>query len=278
MPAALLPDRALIRLSGPDAEKFLQNLITTDLDSLPQGEAMPAALLTPQGKIQFAFMIWRDGADFIVDTQASNAEAMSKRLAMYKLRSKVEISNEPSDGVTVTWGDIAGDDAVVDMRFAAAGIPVMRQAGKHGDYTIEGYHALRVLAGVPETPFDFALDDVYPHDVMMDLNAGVSFKKGCYVGQEVVSRMQHRGTARRRLVIVTAEAPLPAAGTEITAGGKPLGTLGTIAGKRGLSIVRIDRAGDAMASETPILAGEVPVALTLAGWTGLSFPQPSEES
>lgn len=106
----------------------------------------------------------------------------------------------------------------------------------------------------------------------MDLNGGLSFRKGCYVGQEVVSRMQHRGTARRRVVQIKSDHPLPETGTELTADGKPIGQLGTVAGNRALAIVRIDRAGDAMANAVPILAGEVVVSLTLPGWTGLSFP------
>ncbi len=134
-----------------------------------------------------------------------------------------------------------------------------------------------MLAGIAESGSDFALQDAFPHDVLFDLTGGVSFRKGCYVGQEVVSRMQHRGTARRRVVVVTADAALPAAGTELLTGGKPIGTLGTVAGNRGLAIVRIDRAGEAIASATPILAGETAVSLSLPSWTGLAFPTSAAE-
>jgi len=112
----------------------------------------------------------------------------------------------------------------------------------------------------------------------MDINGGLSFRKGCYVGQEVVSRMQHRGTARRRVVIVKAETALPPSGTEITAAGKPVGTLGSVTGKTGLAIVRIDRAGEAMATGTPLLAGETSVAVELPAWTGLTFPSSADEA
>jgi len=108
--------------------------------------------------------------------------------------------------------------------------------------------------------------------VLMDVNDGVSFKKGCFVGQEVVSRMKHRGTARRRVVTVSAEGALPTSGTEITADGKPVGTLGTVCGNRALAIVRIDRIADALASGTPLLAETVPVTVALPAWSGLSFP------
>jgi folate-binding Fe-S cluster repair protein YgfZ len=112
----------------------------------------------------------------------------------------------------------------------------------------------------------------------MDFNGGLSFRKGCYVGQEVVSRMQHRGTARRRVVTVSAATTLPETGTEITAGGKPVGALGSVEGGSGLAIVRIDRAGAAMAAGTPLLAGETPVSLVLPAWSGLVFPTSGDEA
>jgi folate-binding Fe-S cluster repair protein YgfZ len=112
----------------------------------------------------------------------------------------------------------------------------------------------------------------------MDLNGGLSFRKGCYVGQEVVSRMQHRGTARRRVVIVSGEASLPSSGTSLSINGRPVGSLGTVQDKAGLAIVRIDKAGEAIAKGDPILAGEVPVTLTLPGWTGLAFPAEADEA
>jgi folate-binding protein YgfZ len=131
---------------------------------------------------------------------------------------------------------------------------------------------LRIKAGIAVSGADYALQDAFPHDVLMDINGGVSFQKGCFVGQEVVSRMKHRGTARRRVVAVSAQKPLPATGTELMAGGKPIGALGTVLGHEGLAIVRTDRAADAMASGTEILAGDVAVTLTLPAWSGLTFP------
>ncbi|MBO3759642.1 folate-binding protein YgfZ [Ciceribacter sp. L1K22] len=278
MPAAFLPDHVLIRVTGPEAEHFLQNLITTDVESLPTGEAVPGALLTPQGKILFDFIVWREEDGFVLDTTDSQRDGLIKRLTMYKLRSKVEITPAEDPGVTVIWGDTYPDGAVEDARFAAAGIPVARLPGRHGEHPRDGYEALRVLAGIVESGHDFTLEDAFPHDIGFDLNRGVSFKKGCYVGQEVVSRMQHRGTARRRTVILSAETPLPPAGTTISAAGKPIGELGTVAGTRGLAIVRIDRAGEALASGAAVLAGDTPVDAMLPSWTGLSFPTSSEEA
>ncbi|MBV2187389.1 MAG: folate-binding protein YgfZ [Rhizobium sp.] len=277
MPAASLPDRALIQVSGADAEHFLHNLVTTDIAALPKAEAWLGALLTPQGKILFDFLVWRDGDGFVLDVSAAQREALIKRLSMYKLRAAVEIVAIEPAGITVAWGEDADETGLLDHRFATAGIRVTRKPGCGDAEVTQDYDALRVLSGIAEAGTDFALQDAFPHDVLYDLMGGVSFKKGCYVGQEVVSRMQHRGTARRRVVAVTAEAALPASGTELSAGGKPIGSLGTVTGNRGLAIVRIDRAGEAIAAATPILAGEMIVTLSLPSWTGLAFPTSAAE-
>jgi hypothetical protein len=277
MPSAFLPDRAFVKIAGADAEHFLQNLITTDLGALAENELRPGALLTPQGKILFDFLISRDGDGFLIDIPADQMDAFIRRMTMYKLRSPVTIEALPVTGATVTWGESA--DGVADHRFALAGTELRRQVGREGDPADrEGYDALRILHGVPESGADYALQDAFPHDVLFDKSGGVSFRKGCYVGQEVVSRMQHRSTARRRVVILSADASLPATGTEITIGGKPIGALGTVAGDRGLAIVRIDKAGEAMAAGEPILAGDVPVTVTLPSWSGLTFPAAAEDA
>lgn len=276
MTKAYLPTRSLIRISGKDAQDFLHSLITTDVEGLPENEARPGALLTPQGKILFDFSIWRDADGFVVETDASQREALTKRLMMYKLRAAVDLAALPEDGVTVFWGEDADGAEITDAGFAKAGVAVSRKPGRHGEAAAAEYQALRIAAGLALSGDDFALQDAFPHDVLLDKNGGLSFRKGCYVGQEVVSRMQHRGTARRRVAHVTAEAELPAAGTEITANGKPLGTLGSVSGTKALAIVRIDRVGDAIAGGVPLLAGDVPVTIELPAWTGLTFPAETE--
>jgi folate-binding protein YgfZ len=277
MPAVFLENRSLISVAGAEAEPFLQNLITTDLAALTVDEARPGALLTPQGKILFDFMVWRDGPNLALETDAEQSEGLLKRLTMYRLRAPVDLKVEDAEGVTVSW-DIGEVEGRKDGRFAKAGIVLLRTPGRHGADDPTLYDDLRVDNGIPLSGRDFALQDAFPHDVLMDLNGGLSFRKGCYVGQEVVSRMQHRGTARRRVVTVIGEGALPATGTEITSGGKPMGTLGSISGNRGLAILRIDRVGDAIASGTPILAGDITVSLSLPAWSGLVFPNHAEEA
>ncbi|KNY31989.1 MULTISPECIES: folate-binding protein YgfZ [unclassified Agrobacterium] len=272
MPSAFLADRRLIRVSGTGAEEFLNNLITADVENLGEGEARASALLTPQGKILFDFLIARDGTDYLIETGAAEQDALLRRLTMYKLRAPVDLKSEATEGVSVFWNENAPEAGIKDGRFAKTGVDLFRVPGASASGDAAAYDALRVEHGIAESGRDYALQDAFPHDVLMDVNDGVSFRKGCFVGQEVVSRMKHRGTARRRVVTVSAEGPLPATGTEITANGKPVGTLGTVCGNNALAIVRIDRIADALAAGTPLLAENATVTVALPAWSGLSFP------
>lgn len=277
MPSVTLSGRAFLRISGADAETFLQSLITTNLPDLAAGEIRPGALLTPQGKLLFDFLIRREGdGAFLIETTDAQRDALLKRLTMYKLRAAVDLAALEGDTVAIAW-DAPEADTPQDGRFAKAGLLLSRRPGTGGDDDPALYQALRIGTGLVEAGQDYALGDAFPHDILLDLTGGLSFRQGCYVGQEVVSRMQHRGTARRRPVVVSGEAALPAAGTELLAGGKPIGTLGSVSGTRGLAIVRIDRAADAMHGGTPITADGMPVTVALPQWTGLAFPQESAE-
>lgn len=278
MPFALLRDRALISVSGPDAEHFLQNILTTDLDVLRGGEAKPGALLTPQGKILFDFLISRAGDNaFRLECRTEISDDFVRRLTLYKLRAKVEIAKVDQGLVTVAWGDdsIASQSDstdVADARFVDAAVRRVYGGGaENGD--LAAWQALRIAHGIAESGSDYQLNDAFPHDVLLDETGGVGFKKGCYVGQEVVSRMQHRGTARRRVLIVQGESPLPAPGTELTVAGRPVGTLGSTAGTTGLAIARIDRVKAALDARQPVLAGGVTVSLAIPAWAKFDFPR-----
>jgi folate-binding protein YgfZ len=278
MPFALLKDRALIIVSGPDAEHFLQNILTTDLDTLGESEAKPGALLTPQGKILFDFLISRAGENaFRLECRADISDDFVRRLMLYKLRAKVEIAKSEQTLVTVGWGkeSIASENdstAPADRRFRDESV-TRSYAGVADAGDIAAWQAFRIAHGIAESGADYALGDAFPHDVLLDETDGVGFRKGCYVGQEVVSRMQHRGTARRRVLIVQAGLPLPASGTELTVDGRPVGTLGSSAGTSGLAIARIDRVKAALDAGQPILAGDVPVTVAIPAWAKFSFPQ-----
>ena len=278
MPFALLKDRALVSVSGPDAETFLQNILTTDLDALAAGEAKPGALLSPQGKILFDFLISRAGENaFRLECRAETADDFVRRLMLYRLRAKVEIAKADQALVSVAWGDDSATSQsestpIADARFLDAAVARLYGGTAEGGDPA-AWQALRIAHGIAESGADYQLGDAFPHDVLLDETGGVGFKKGCYVGQEVVSRMQHRGTARRRVLIVGAERPLPAPGTELTVGGRPVGTLGSTAGTTGLAIARIDRVKAALDAGQPIMAAEVAVSLAIPAFAKFTFPQ-----
>ncbi|MCK5495198.1 MAG: folate-binding protein, partial [Hyphomicrobiaceae bacterium] len=143
--------------------------------------------------------------------------------------------------------------------------------------TQDDYHAHRIALGVPEGGKDYALGDSFPHEALFDQLHGVSFEKGCYVGQEVISRMANRGTARRRVVPVVGETALPASGADMVAGGVTIGLLGSTAGTRGLALLRLDRAAEMSGRSAGLYAGDVPVRIELPSWAhfGPSAKDPS---
>lgn len=280
MPTAILPDRSLIAVTGADAEHLMQNVITCDLDSLPQGVARPGALLTPQGKILFDFLIARDpGGGFTIDMRGDQVEAFTKRMTLYKLRSDMALSPPLETSVTISFGDDVEtpQGALHDERFAdiiVRRFPVKTGSVKADEKALAQWNGLRIEHGIVEGGTDYEWNDVFPHDVSLDQNKGVDFKKGCYVGQEVVSRMQHRGTARRRVMIARADKNFPPGGTEVTADGKSAAMLGTVIGNHALMIGRLDRVHEAIRSGTPLLAGDVTVhVVTLPPNVSYTWPE-----
>jgi folate-binding protein YgfZ len=281
MPVAHLEDRTLLTVSGDEAEHFLQNLITADLSTLKDGEVRSAALLSPQGKILFDFLVSRAGEGaFRLECRADVADDFTRRLMLYRLRAKVAIATEPAAPVAVIWesNGVSTDkwQGLADSRFGGTVLRHYDQPLPEADASAKDWNAYRITSGIAESGTDYALGDAFPHDVLLDQVGGVGFQKGCYVGQEVVSRMQHRGTARRRVLIVRGESPLPAPGAEITAGGRAAGTLGSVSGHDGLAIVRIDRVKDALDRGDPIMAGDVPIGLTIPEWAKFTYPQAAD--
>lgn len=282
----ILSDRAALAVGGPEAAHFLQALVTADLTPAIAGQAAAfAALLTPQGKILFDFLVLPAADGFVLDCAAGEAAALLKRLTLYRLRARVTLAALPEVRAVAVWGAALPPlpGLYADPRLAALGGRAMVPAAG-GAFTAAleaagfapageaAYHAHRVGLGVPEGGHDFAFGTVFPHDVDMDCLAGVAFDKGCYVGQEVVARMEHRGTARRRTVLAEGEGALPAAGTEIVAGDRAIGTLGSVAGRHGLAMVRTDRAGEAMAAGVPLTAGGIALRLALPSFARFGWP------
>jgi len=285
MPSVHLADRGVVRVSGDDAKTFLDGLITCDVDRISPRSARFGALLTPQGKILFDFIVFQApaeiGGGYYLDVLKVFAPDLAKRLGFYKLRAKVGIE-DLSDKLSIVagWDSPKPDDeaglVAEDPRLSAMGwraIVAAEDAAEFAKDPAERYHAHRIALGVPEGGRDFLFSDTFPHEALMDQLHGVDFDKGCYVGQEVVSRMQHRGTARTRLVPAVYQGDFTAEiWTEVTAGDKVLGKAGTGADGRGLLMIRLDRAADAIAAGETIRAGGIPVRLDKPTWINFLFP------
>jgi tRNA-modifying protein YgfZ len=282
--ATLLSDRALVQVTGPAATTFLQGLITNDIDKAKSGSAIHAGLLTPQGKILFDFFLVPTGDGFLLDVTKVKAGELLQRLGFYKLRARVEIAKNPSFIVAAAWGASTrlphGAVVYTDPRLPALGQRILARAGTCvGDLgctvACEGdYHIRRIELGVPEGGRDYMFGDAFPHEALFDQLNGVDFKKGCFVGQEVVSRMEHRGTSRKRVVGVEGEGPLPPSGTDITAAETSIGTLGSVSGTSGLALLRLDRAEEAKATGQPLRAGDVTIAFSIPTWARFKSPTP----
>ena len=272
----ILGDRGVEPVTGAEAETFLDNLVTNDVTSMTNGEGRFAALLTPQGKILFDFFICSNPMreTFFLEVARDKAAELVKRLALYKLRAKVEIENY-SDQLTVAalWAaqtEPIADGLVAfhDPRLESLGYRILVKSDRAEDLlpplgtavTPADYHAHRIAHGIPEGGKDFPFGDTFPHEANMDRLNGVSFTKGCFIGQEVVARMQHKTVVRKRIVRVTGDAPL-AMGTEVRIGEATLGAIGSVAGTAALAMLRLDRVIEALDKGQPITASGQPITV-----------------
>src|SRR5215470_948420 len=263
MKAALLPDRGVVKVAGDDARGFLNGLLTSDIDRVAPDSAVFAALLTPQGKIIMDMIVAEapaeDGGGFFLDVPKALAKSCVDRLNFYKLRAKVMVE-DLSDvlGVVALWdGERESEYRLCyrDPRVPGLGLRVMlpphlaaEAARGLGAALVPAaeFEAYRIALGVPRGGLDFGYGDAFPHEADMDQLNGVDFAKGCFVGQEVVSRMEHRGSARTRIVPVAYDGFPPEPGAAVTAAAKPVGTFGSSADGRALAMLRLDRASDAI--------------------------------
>ena len=250
-----LDDRAVLSVSGSDTRGFLQGLITNDVGKLRGGAAIHAALLTPQGKYLFDFLVVRRAEAFRLDCEAEARPALAKRLAMYKLRADVVIDAAIPDTVYAVFGDdaeaaarrIEGADIFVDPRHPALGARVV---GECGDEALEragieqvaraDYDALRIAHGVPDGRRDLVPEKSFLLENGFDELNGVDFEKGCYVGQEVTARMKHRNLVRKRLVPVRIDGAAPEPGTPVWRGEAQVGEIRSSGGNLGLALLRIE--------------------------------------
>lgn len=270
-----LADRGVVAVTGADAVKFLNGMVTNEVAPLHQGEAAHAGLLSPQGKILFDFLCVRVADGWLLDVPAGKTADLVKRLSLYKLRAAVEIK-DVSDGFSVLalWGDdlsspgdTTGTQSFTDPRHAALGVRILADrrfatgiASATNGLSVDAkdYHAHRIALGVPEGGKDYEFGDAYPHEADFDLFNGVSFRKGCYVGQEVVSRMQHKTVVRKRVVRVEGDSELTS-GSGITHNGVVFGRTGSTDRRHALALLKLDRFADTITAGDTVLAGDVPI-------------------
>jgi len=272
MACYLRGDRAAVRFGGRDAQKLLNDVITGHVVA-DAGPARWWALLSPQGKVQAEGLVgWAEDA-FWLDVPAEAADAFLKKMKLYKLRAEVTIE-DLRESHRVGWSpDGAGPGVVhADGRRAGLGYRVIAPAASTEAWIADDREParVRIAAGIPEQGQDFAADTAFAHDIGMDFLDGIDFSKGCYVGQEVVSRMKHRGTARRRPVIVSG---VEGAGGVLLAEGRESGTVGRAVDGRAVGIVRLDRIADPEAARV----GDRPVRLALPEWAGYAFGEAAGE-
>jgi len=281
---APLPNRGLVSLSGANVTEFLQGLVTNDVTPVGEGRAVYAALLTPQGKYLHDFFIFPWNGAVFIECESRRREDLVRRLARYRLRARIDIVDTGAafetfavfgtgaarlPGIAAEEGQLAavGDGiAFTDPRMAVLGVRASFPAGLGGISLREAgaapvdkaaYDALRLSHGVAEGDPEIEAEKSYPMDFGLDALHGISFTKGCYVGQEVTARMKSRALVRRRLIPVDIEGSAPPIGTPIGVGSESAGELRAVSGNIGLALVRIDMADRAERGEVCLEADGV---------------------
>ncbi len=282
----LLPERGVIEVSGPEARAFLQGLITNNMDMVTSEHAIYAALLTPQGKYLFDFFVVQHGETFLLDCEAARLPDLCKRLNFYRLRAKVTIRDVSADysvaamiGPAQAGATQTHQDGVIyaDPRLAAMGARLLLAPSALSEYAhapAQDYHRRRIELGLAEGARDIAVEKYFLLEANFEELNGVDFKKGCYVGQELVSRMKHRGVLRKRILPVVVDGPCPHPGTPILAAGREVGVLHSSQGSRALAFLRLSALAP---GAPPLQSGEVALTPALPSWLTLTFPDTADD-
>ncbi|MEM8986887.1 MAG: folate-binding protein [Pseudomonadota bacterium] len=284
---ATLPDRAVMTLKGPDAPAFLQGLLTKDVNAISPDQSIYTALLTPQGKVLFDFFIAQTTDGFLLDVEAARQDAALKRLSLYKLRAKVDIAPAPDWRVAAIFNDTPDRDAApgatrphngsgarfADPRCAALGTRLIAPTEEIAGLTDEcretdaaAYNARRLDLGVPACPEDIRPEVSFPLDANLDMLNAIDFQKGCYVGQEVTSRMKRKAALRKRTLVLDFDGPPPPPGAPVTAGAREIGTVLSGTMGRALALIRLDRWSAAEEDGATPAADGRPVRILRQDW------------
>ncbi|GAA0614735.1 MULTISPECIES: YgfZ/GcvT domain-containing protein [Thalassospira] len=293
---ALLPDRAVIRVSGPDRVSFLQGLVSNNIETISAEKSGYGALLTPQGKFLFDFFVYHQDEDSLLiecerGENGERAAELFKKLRMYKLRAKAELSDitDSYDVIAVFGKDalsalsldatpgatahMADGIKAVDPRLAEMGARVLLPKNALTEMAaigaeesdIETYHQMRVSLGIPNGSEELEIEKSILLENGFEELGGVDFKKGCYMGQELTARTKYRGLVRKRLLPIKIDGPAPDAGTPIMNGDKEAGIIRSVHGDHGLAMIRLERVeGDAELS-----AGDAKITVSVPDWVQL---------
>jgi hypothetical protein len=281
---SLIPYRSVVAVGGDDRVEFLQGLISNDTTKVAPGRAVWAALLTPQGRF-LNDMFVADGGDdtLLLETERERAPALTKKLSLYKLRSKVTVEDRSAaTEVAVVFGagaekalQLDGAISFVDPRLAELGVRVLAPAGKAADLLsargvpaapFGDYDALRLSLGVPDGSQDLPVEKALLLESGFDELNGIDWKKGCYMGQELTARTKYRALVRKRLFPVSVQGALPASGTSIHLDGKEVGELRSGSGRRALALLQTEAAR----GPGPLTADGVQVVPAIPSWMRLA--------
>jgi tRNA-modifying protein YgfZ len=254
-------DRTLIQVSGPDAVEFLDNLLTQKIST--DAPVRYAGLLTPQGKVIADMFVWNDGGGRLLDVDALRSDDLLRRLTMYKLRANVSLQVVPG---AVLVHDEPFDNAIADPRLEALGWRTLSKDASAAEPGVEAYRAQRIATGAPDLAADAQPEEAFALEALFEELNGVDFQKGCFIGQENVSRMKRRATTRKKFCPVVFEGEPPAHGTPVMAGQADLGSVRSGVPGRAIAFLRLDRALDAAAKGEPLTAGGKPVRLDPPDW------------
>lgn len=260
-----LPDRGVIAVEGDDRVAFLQGLVSNDVTAARPDHAVWAALLTAQGKWLADFFIFSDGDRLLLDCEADQVAMLVQRLSRYRLRMKVSLRAEPALFVHVAWngrpeapGIVAPDPRLPDFAWR-----ILAPAALPGSVTPDDWDVYRILAGLPDGSKDMEADRSVLLEAGFDELSGVSWSKGCYMGQELTARTKYRGLVKRRLVPVTVNGDLPPPGTPVTRDGTEVGTMRSGRRHWGLASLRLD------AITSPLRCGDATLTPTVPDWMQL---------
>lgn len=258
MPIVTLPERAVLEITGEDRLAFLQGLVSNDVLEIPAGTARWAALLTPQGKWLADFFLVPQGERLLMDVEAALAETAMARLLRFKLRSKVAMARLEGVSVQVGWDTAMPPGATPDPRLAEAGWRLLTATPLPETASPEAYDAHRLALGLPDGSRDLQAEQSILLEAGFDELHGVSWTKGCYMGQELTARTKYRGLIKRRLVPVEIEGAVPPRGMPVTRDGAEVGEMRSGRDGRGIALLRLAvldggelRCGDAVLRARP---------------------------